>query len=105
MSKTFPRFQKRHKTWNRLNFFFHPNHLVNVAGDTEARSDRPDRPGGLAQFRELQGDGDVPWLTPTLREMSFHVYLSHEFLEHVLFVVYFCFLFICLSHEKERATN
>ena len=66
MSKTFPRFQKRHKTW-------HPNHLVNVAGDTEARSDRPDRPGGLAQFRELQGDGDVPWLTPTLREMSMKV--------------------------------
>ena len=64
MSKTFPRFHKRHKTWHRLNFFFHPNHLVNVAGDTEARSDRPDRPGGLAQFRELQGDGDVPWLTP-----------------------------------------
>eukprot|EP00434_Breviolum_minutum_P025232 symbB.v1.2.022289.t1/scaffold1969.1/size94314/3 len=29
-----------------------------ASGDTEARSDRPDRPGGLAQFRELQGDGD-----------------------------------------------
>lgn len=29
-----------------------------ASGDTEARSPGPDRPGGLAQFRELQGDGE-----------------------------------------------
>ena len=71
-----------------------------MAGDTEARSDRPDRPGGLAQFRELQGEvGDVPWLSLTFRGMSF---VESQMSFQTLFFLWF----ICaIMKRRERQTE